>query len=236
MMTCMDVGDEWIYRLRTYDSSERVKIICVERRKQTTRVDIEFLDGDKAGFHDNVPGNRLRARWSEVAAYDELMANWQRLSGSDLDETEESAVGEVFDALIAKDVATYYDSFVRDGTTVRDREGLERLMQRPLSDVLDQVEWFEHDNALELSVDGTLLIAHTSAQRTLRQSSNGSWRKKPKGVSTANVVASTTPSTAQASGPPRRNGSTSVTASATVRSTNYSVAGAVTGQSRSMSG
>lgn len=32
-------------------------------------------------------------------------------------------------------------------------------MGRSMSDVLDQVEWFEHDEVLELSADGTLLIA-----------------------------------------------------------------------------
>jgi hypothetical protein len=65
----------------------------------------------------------------------------------------------VFDALIPENVATYYDSFVRNGATVRDREALERLMRRPISDVLDHAEWFEHDEVLELSTDGTLLIA-----------------------------------------------------------------------------
>lgn len=36
---------------------------------------------------------------------------------------------------------------------------MEGLIHRPLSDVLEQVEWFEHDDVLELSTDGTLLIA-----------------------------------------------------------------------------
>ena len=47
------------------------------------------------------------------------MANWQRLSGDDIDDTEEFAIGDVFDALIPEDVATYYDSFIRNGATVR---------------------------------------------------------------------------------------------------------------------
>lgn len=158
-MNCMDVNDEWIYRKRPYSSSERVRIVDIERRKQTIRVDIEFLDGDKAGVHENVPGTRLPRRWSDVAAYDELMANWQRLSGSDIDETEESAVGDVFDLLIPESVATYYDSSVRNGATVRDPGALEQLMHRPMADLLDRVEWFEHDDVVELSADGTLLIA-----------------------------------------------------------------------------
>lgn len=80
-------------------------------------MDIEFLDGERAGLHDNVPGTRMHGSWSSVAAYDERMANWQRLATTDLDETEESAVGDVFDLLIPETVATYYDSFVRNGAT-----------------------------------------------------------------------------------------------------------------------
>lgn len=155
----MDIGDEWIYRLKAYGPSERVKIVGIEKRKQTTRVDIEFLDGDRAGLHDNVPGVRLHGPWSTVAQFDERMANWQRLGNSDIDKTEESAVDNVFEILIPDSVATYYDSSVRNGATVRDREALERLMKRPLIDIMDRVEWFEHDDVLELSADGTLLIA-----------------------------------------------------------------------------
>ncbi len=32
-------------------------------------------------------------------------------------------------------------------------------MSRPLGDVLDQVEWFEDDEQLQVSAEGTLLIA-----------------------------------------------------------------------------
>ncbi len=82
-----------------------------------------------------------------------------RRCGDGIDDTEDSAVGDVFDALIPEDVATYYDSFVQNGATVRDRAALEQLMKRPLSDVLDQVDSFEDDDVLELSAAGTLLIA-----------------------------------------------------------------------------
>jgi hypothetical protein len=155
----MEIGDEWIYRLKAYSPSERVRIVGIEKRKQTIRVDIEFLDGERQGLHDNVPGTRLHGPWNSVASYDHRMANWQRIGATDLDETEESAVDEVFDALIPEEIATHYDSFVHNGATVRDREALERLMRRPISDVLDQVKWFEDDDVLQLSTEGTLLIA-----------------------------------------------------------------------------
>jgi hypothetical protein len=106
-----------------------------------------------------VPGSRLYGPWSGVAKFNERMTNWKRLGHSEIDETEESAVGDIFDLLVPESVAAYYDSCVRNGATVRDRGVLERLMQRPLSDVTDHVEWFEDDDVLELSADGTLLIA-----------------------------------------------------------------------------
>jgi hypothetical protein len=155
----VDIGDECIYRLKVFSPSERVKILGIDKRKQKTRVDVEFLDGQRAGVRDNVPGTRLYGPWSGVAGFDERMANWERLGGSEIDDTEESAVGEVFDVLIPDTIAAYYDSFVRNGATVRDIAALERLMQRPLRDVMDHVEWFEDGEVLQLSADGTLLIA-----------------------------------------------------------------------------
>ncbi|KBR60926.1 hypothetical protein [Mycobacterium avium] len=117
------------------------------------------VNAEHAGRRDNVPATRLRGPWSSVAAYDDLMANWQRLNDYEIDDTEEVAAGEVFDGLIPKEVATYYDSFVRNGATVRDSDALERLMRQPMSDILEQVQWFKRDDVLELSAEGTLLIA-----------------------------------------------------------------------------
>lgn len=150
----MDVGDEWIYRVKAYSTSERVKIAGIEKRKQTTRVDIEFLDGEKAGLRENVPGSGLHGPWSTVEFFHERMANWRRLSAIDIDEAEEAAVGDVFDLLIPESVAAYYDSSVRNGATVRDRGAMEQLMHHPMDDILNCVEWFEHDDVPELSADG----------------------------------------------------------------------------------
>lgn len=157
----MKVGDEQIYRAGFYASSERVAVRGVEKRKQSIRVDIEFLDGTKAGRHENVAGTRLHGPWSGVEAFDELRANWLRLSGNgeSLDETEQSAVLDVLVALAVPDEVVMYDnSPVRHGTSIGDVVAVERLMKRPVSDVLDQVEWFEYQGELELSALGTLLM------------------------------------------------------------------------------
>jgi hypothetical protein len=157
----MNVGDEQIYRPRFYSRSERVRVVGIEKRKQSIRVDVEFLDGTKCGRRENIPGSRLNGTWSTVQAFDELRANWQRLDGNGdgLYDVEESAVLMVLVALIPEDVAIYHDSRVRHGITVRDGAALEQLMKRPMADVLDHVEWFEYAGKLELSAAGTLLIA-----------------------------------------------------------------------------
>lgn len=163
-VTDMEVGDEWIYRLRQYSTSERVKIVGIEKRKRSTRVDIEFLDGDRAGLVENVSGSRLPRPWRDVAAYDELMASWQRLDNDDLDETEDWAVTDVFDLLIPEDVAAFDRSIVRHGTTIYQREALEGILRVPLSDFLEQFEWFEEAGNTEVSARGSLLIAECACR------------------------------------------------------------------------
>jgi hypothetical protein len=157
----MDVGDEQIYRARLYGPSERVKVVGIEKRKQSIRAAVEFLDGTKAGRRENIPGSRLNGPWSTVQSFDELRANWQRLNGNGdgLDDIEESAVLMVLIALIPEDVAIYYDSPVRHGITVKDAAALEQLVKRPMANVLEHIEWFEHAGEFELSAAGTLLIA-----------------------------------------------------------------------------
>jgi hypothetical protein len=52
-------GDEWIYRKQEWAESERVVIRSVDEDKRK-RVDIEFLDGDKAGGFELLSKGRLR--------------------------------------------------------------------------------------------------------------------------------------------------------------------------------
>jgi hypothetical protein len=71
------VGEEWVYRLRDYAPSERVRVLAIQPKKTSVRADVEFLDDP--GRVENVPGARLRDLWANVVAFDELMANWQRI-------------------------------------------------------------------------------------------------------------------------------------------------------------
>ncbi len=157
----MEVVDEQIYRASYYAPSERVAIRAMELRKKSTRVDVEFLDGTKAGRHTNVPASRLNGPWSSIRVFDELRANWLRLNGTGagLDDAEQSAVLAVPIAFVPDDVAMYDNSPVRHGISISDVPALEQLMKRAVSDVLDQVEWFEYQDELQISALGTLLVA-----------------------------------------------------------------------------
>lgn len=116
----MQVGEEWIYRLRDDAPSERVRIVGVQLTKTGSRFEVEFLDGSKAGREENVPATRLRGPWSTVVEYDALMANWARLAASTLTDTEESAVSQVSSLLIPEEVADWLLNPVRRVTEVHD--------------------------------------------------------------------------------------------------------------------
>jgi len=156
----VQVGDEQIYRVRDFDSSQRVRVVAIEMQKKTAKYEIEFLDGDTAGKREKVPGKRLRGAWSEVREYDELMANWERLDSVELTDPEEAAVETVFRELIPDEVATWeWSALVRWVTTIHDPVALEPLIGIPVSELLGQVESFTTDDSTVVSPEGTLMIA-----------------------------------------------------------------------------
>jgi hypothetical protein len=71
MDSLIEPGTEHIYRLRDFAPSERARVVAVDRRKKTSRYEVEFLDGEKAGTVENVPAGRLRGAWSGVDGYGE---------------------------------------------------------------------------------------------------------------------------------------------------------------------
>jgi len=157
----MQIGEEWIYRLKESAPSERVRILSIQPKKTSARVDIEFLAD---GRRENVPGSRLRGLWADVDAYDALMANWARIE-FELTDAEDGASSEVFDALIPTEVATCEWSPVRYATAVHDQAALERLLDADLDEVLVDVPSFDHDGVLMVSPEGTLRIAEVICAR-----------------------------------------------------------------------
>ncbi len=156
----MDVGNEWVYRKRDEDPSERVRILAIEQKRQGFRADVEFLDGAKAGETENVPGRRLKAPWSEVEVYDQRMAAWERLQECALTPEEDFAAIVALERLIPSDVAEHHYGPVEGMTVVYKRDALEELMMEPLAYVLERCEsLIDGDGTLVVSPRGTLLIA-----------------------------------------------------------------------------
>src|SRR5665647_3638236 len=160
----MEVGEEWAYRLRSDAPSERVRVFEIERRKQSTRAVVEFLDNARSGHVENVPAGRLRVPWPEVTAFDVLMANWQRIDGYKLSAAEERAVLIVFEQLIPDNVVGCDAGAARNGAEIKDDCVLEALVNRPVSELVEAVPSFQHDGSWWLSAEGTLLIAEAACR------------------------------------------------------------------------
>jgi hypothetical protein len=160
-----EVGTGWIYRARTYSLSERVQITAIHEKKRSYRAEVLFREGDAAGTTENVPANRLHGRWADATKYDELMANWRRLDEFELTQSEESAIGTVYDLLIDDDAASQLWSPLDHLTTVDDPDSLERVTGLPLSELTDRVANFEFEGKTLLSREGSLLIADYACRK-----------------------------------------------------------------------
>jgi hypothetical protein len=157
------VGDEWVYRLRDDSTSERVRIVAVMPKKNSARLDVAFID-DPDGRVANIPGSRLQVPWSEVEAYDVLMANWARLDEVKLDDVESSCASQVFEALIPESVATMTWSPIDDATRIHAPTDLEKIIGVPVTELLVRVKSFTLDESTVVSPAGTALIAEAACQ------------------------------------------------------------------------
>ncbi|MDQ0648649.1 hypothetical protein QFZ53_002845 [Microbacterium natoriense] len=155
----MDIGDELIYRMRTFSPSERVRVVGIDTRKKTLRYDVEFLDGEKHGVIENIPGGRLRGPWRTVREYDERMAHWERFTKQELERHEEDAVEHVFILLIPKDAATLLWKHTVWTTRILDDEALGGLLGVSVAEVLENVDWYSDGDDKVVSPEGTMRIA-----------------------------------------------------------------------------
>ncbi|SCE95476.1 hypothetical protein GA0070618_2187 [Micromonospora echinospora] len=137
--------------------------MAVTPKKTSARVEVRFLD-DPDGRTENVPGSRLRVPWAEVAQFDATMSNWQRLNDLELDNTEQACVEEVFQLLIAEEIAEIEWSPVECATRVSDMGQLSSLIRVPAEEVLASAEWFDLDGDTMISPAGTLLIAEAACR------------------------------------------------------------------------
>lgn len=159
------VGQEWIYRLRDSAPSERVRIVSVPESKKNQRVGIQFVDGERVGTMEQSPARRLRAPWSEVRIFDELMANWERIDQFDLTETEEFAAMEAFGMLVPEDVAEWEWNPVRYAVRINDVHRLEAIIGLTHDELLHHLDWFLLGGQILASREATLRIAELACKR-----------------------------------------------------------------------
>lgn len=168
MLTSMEIGDEYIYRVRDFAPSQRVRILDIQRKKTTSRVDIEFLDGDQQGTCENVPGARLKGLWAQVETYDWWWANWARLNEDDFNPSDDImllAVAQVFSLLIPDEVAEIEGQPFRDHIEVRDPAVLEATLGTSIEEVTGAVSWFEADGTVYLSPAAGELVAELACRQ-----------------------------------------------------------------------
>ncbi|MCA4997296.1 hypothetical protein HWD35_21465 [Tsukamurella tyrosinosolvens] len=159
MNSSIEPGAEQIYRLHDFSPSERVRVVAIDRRKKTPRYEVEFLDGEKAGVVENVPGVRLRGDWVNVGDYDARMTYWERFVAEGIDRAEDSAVTRVFEELVPGEIARLDWSRSTTTVTVIDATRLAELIGLPGEDVLDGLDYFLDDEGAVVSPAGTMRIA-----------------------------------------------------------------------------
>lgn len=155
----IEQGNEQIYRLRDFAPSERVRVVATDQRKKLPRYDVEFLDGEKAGVVENVPGSRLRGSWAGVSEYDRRMTFWARFVDEAMDSAEDAAVSRVFEDLIPDAVAKLDWNWSMSTARVVDQAKLAELIGVSPDDVLDGLDYFDNDGAQVVSPTGTMRIA-----------------------------------------------------------------------------
>lgn len=165
----MEIGAEWIYRLRDSSPLERVRILTLTTGKQRKRADVEFLDGEQAGAVVDIPQSRLRAPWSTLEEYEQRMADWERLDQFVATDVEEDASDMVFQLTIPKDVAILARERVKYMTELHDHSKLEALVGDQLPTIVAEVESARWDGITYLSREGTIAIAELVARRHPKQ-------------------------------------------------------------------
>ncbi|NTW39443.1 MAG: hypothetical protein HGA44_06070 [Cellulomonadaceae bacterium] len=160
----MNVGDAWIFRARDMAPSERVRVVADQREGRPPRVEVEFLDDQKAGTVKKVSPSRLCGPWSGVATFDALMANWARVSVHELDETEETAVYTVFERLVPRTIATVGMGYSRNCLGIHDMAALEATTGRPVAHFVDAVPSFRDNGTWWLPSEGAVLVAEAACR------------------------------------------------------------------------
>jgi hypothetical protein len=164
MIERMDVGDEYVNRMKDDSPSERVRIVSLGPPKQHRRIVVEHLDGERAGETQDVPVRRLKAPWSEVERYDRQQEMFARFGAIEYEIGEEAAAQAVFRILIPSAIADFGSAPVYFSTAIRSPDELTTITGVDTDELLERFESVEFDGGLLVSGMATLCICELACR------------------------------------------------------------------------
>ena len=160
-------GDEWVYHLRDSAPSERVRVVVsiIEGRHGNFRADVEFLDRNPDGEIENVPGKRLRARWSELGTFEARERAWKVIASETITAAEEAASEFVYTLLMPMETAAWsYDAGAAT-TSITDHGAFAELVGFPVSELEGRASRIDSGGETILSPVGTTLVGEALCRR-----------------------------------------------------------------------
>lgn len=154
-------GAEWIYRAQDRGRSQRVRVIGPNRSGSTLRMDVEFLDGDRAGQRRLVGLRRLKGPWAEVEAFEALDRKRRRIEDSfDPWTPMHGAALEAVEHLVPEEVAGPREWCGR--FLVHDREALASLCGVAFDDLTTEEDSIESKEGLEIGASSVVRVARAA--------------------------------------------------------------------------
>lgn len=160
----MEIGEEWIYRKQEWSESERVVIRSVNEDKRK-RIDVEFMDGEKAGHIESAPQGRLKAPWSTVSDYDWMQEKWRSIYSEALSLDDSIKFLTVFELVVPPQVATMEWSPIRDSVAIHDVSRVESTFGKTIEEIASLVASFRHGTSVYLAPTAVPLLAKLATAR-----------------------------------------------------------------------
>jgi|GEM_PF-3787448 len=157
-------GEYWIHRAQDKGPSRKVLIIGPRATKTNVQMEVEHLEGARAGQKQWVGLERLKGPWVGVEEYDALQDRWRRLEDSDrdVDWSELTAALAVFQQLIPATVAAVANFPFQYAVQIHDISALELICQDSLEEVLGAEDSIEDDGARWVGAAATIRIARAA--------------------------------------------------------------------------
>lgn len=156
-------GEEWIFRAQDDGPSRRVRIVGEHRTPTTIQMEIEHLEGPRAGQRVRVGLRRLKGPWSGVKEFDTHDRLHRELANSHLNvySSEYSAAVAVTGAIVPSHVLEKL-SWPGRGIVVHDPDALATVCDAPFTDLVHAGESLETESGLLVNATAFVRIAKTA--------------------------------------------------------------------------